>query len=70
MAERCHHPDFFVAAAGQMALDLQWYLSSQVLPPVARLCEPIEETSPARLAECLGTPQRSGSRSGSGCPRR
>jgi DNA polymerase alpha subunit A len=35
-------------------IDLKWYLSSQVLPPVARLCAPIEETSPQMLAECLG----------------
>ncbi len=26
----------------------------QILPPISRLCEPIQETSQARIAECLG----------------
>ena len=29
-------------------------MSQQVLPPIERLCEPIEGTDRARLAECLG----------------
>lgn len=34
--------------------DYDHYLSHQVLPPIERLCEPIEGTDRARLAECLG----------------
>ena len=34
--------------------DYEHYLSQQVLPPIERLCEPIEGTDRARLAECLG----------------
>ena len=34
--------------------DFEHYLSQQVLPPIERLCEPIEGTDRARLAECLG----------------
>jgi hypothetical protein len=34
--------------------DYEYYLSLQVLPPIERLCEPIEGTDRARLAECLG----------------
>ena len=34
--------------------DYQHYLSQQILPPIERLCEPIEGTDRARLAECLG----------------
>lgn len=30
------------------------YLSNQVLPPIARLCGPIEDTDPARIAHHLG----------------
>lgn len=30
------------------------YLSTQVLPPIERLCDPIEGIDRARLAECLG----------------
>lgn len=35
-------------------VDFEVYLGSQVLPPIERLCEPIEGTEKARLAECLG----------------
>lgn len=34
--------------------DFEVYLTAQVLPPVERLCDPIEGTEKARLAECLG----------------
>jgi DNA polymerase alpha subunit A len=34
--------------------DFEVYLASQVLPPIERLCEHIEGTEKARLAECLG----------------
>jgi len=37
-----------------IALDNDYYLSQQILPPVERLCEPIEGIDRARLAECLG----------------
>jgi len=35
-------------------VDFDFYLSQQVLPPIERLCEEIEGTDRARLAECLG----------------
>jgi len=35
-------------------IDYEHYLAHQVLPPIERLCEPIEGTDRARLAECLG----------------
>lgn len=35
-------------------LDYEHYLSQQILPPIERLCEPIEGTDKSRLAECLG----------------
>ena len=34
--------------------DYEHYLSQQILPPIERLCEPIEGTDRSRLAECLG----------------
>ena len=37
-----------------MQVDVEWYLTNQILPPVSRLCEPIEGTSPAQLATQLG----------------
>ena len=38
----------------RMLVDYQYYLSQQILPPIERLCEPIEGTDRSRLAECLG----------------
>jgi DNA polymerase alpha subunit A len=43
--------------ANPSVLDYEFYLSHQVLPPIERLCEPIEGTDRARLTECLGTPR-------------
>lgn len=40
-------------------MDVEWYLTQQILPPIARLCEPIEGTSLAILAERLGLDKRS-----------
>ncbi|KAF8884051.1 DNA polymerase alpha catalytic subunit [Gymnopilus junonius] len=53
-ADRAKHPDEYRKAGGTLTIDYQYYLSHQVLPPVERLCEPIEGTERARLAECLG----------------
>ncbi|EGN95137.1 hypothetical protein SERLA73DRAFT_77147 [Serpula lacrymans var. lacrymans S7.3] len=54
-AERAKHPDEIKKAApGEMNIDYEHYLALQVLPPIERLCEPIEGTDKARLAECLG----------------
>lgn len=38
----------------QLTIDYEWYLSNQILPPISRLCEPIEGTSAAILSEKLG----------------
>jgi DNA polymerase alpha subunit A len=40
--------------AQRHAIDFEYYLSQQVLPPIERLCDPIEGTDRSRLAECLG----------------
>jgi DNA polymerase alpha subunit A len=37
-----------------LSSDFEHYLSHQILPPIERLCDPIEGTDRARLAECLG----------------
>ena len=44
-----------------MLVDYQYYLSQQILPPIERLCEPIEGTDRSRLAECLGKLTRASS---------
>jgi len=55
-AMRAYHPDEVRkgVAAGTLHIDIEWYLTQQVLPPVARVCEPIAGTSQQRLASCLG----------------
>ncbi|KAF4610852.1 hypothetical protein D9613_006632 [Agrocybe pediades] len=53
-ADRAKHPDELRKAGSGLIIDYQYYLSHQILPPVERLCEAIEGTDKARLAECLG----------------
>ena len=36
------------------APDVEWYLVYQILPPISRLCEPINGTSPGIIVEKLG----------------
>lgn len=53
-ADRAHHPDELRKGGTALKIDYDFYLSIQVLPPVERLCDPIEGTDRARLAEVLG----------------
>eukprot|EP01038_Epipyxis_sp_PR26KG_P011762 gene11762-15739_t len=52
--QRAHHPDELLRGNGELTLDFEWYLSNQILPPISRLCEPIEGTSSAIISEKLG----------------
>ncbi|CAO1616593.1 unnamed protein product [Parajaminaea phylloscopi] len=53
-ADRAHHPDELRKQDCELKVDYEHYLALQILPPVERLCESIEGTDRARLAECLG----------------
>jgi DNA polymerase alpha subunit A len=53
-AQRAYHPDAVTRSQGALQIDVEWYLNQQILPPISRLCEPIEGTSTAMLAERLG----------------
>ncbi|KAJ9107960.1 hypothetical protein QFC20_003645 [Naganishia adeliensis] len=53
-ADRAYHPDEFRKPDSELKLDFDFYLTQQVLPPIERLCNDIEGTDRARLAECLG----------------
>ncbi|KAG9017950.1 DNA-directed DNA polymerase alpha catalytic subunit pol1 [Tulasnella sp. 427] len=53
-ADRAMHPDEVRRGGPDVNIDFEYYLSQQVLPPVERLCDPIEGTDRARIAECLG----------------
>jgi DNA polymerase alpha subunit A len=52
--ERARHPDEIARSGGVLKPDVEWYLTQQILPPVGRLCEPIEGLSQGLIAERLG----------------
>ena len=54
IAERAITPKKYLETQDTAKIDFQWYLTSQVHPPVARLVEVIEGTDSARIADCLG----------------
>ncbi|KAK4703657.1 DNA polymerase alpha subunit A, partial [Phenoliferia sp. Uapishka_3] len=53
-AANAYHPDDVRRAGSTLKIDYNVYLASQIMPPIERLCDPIEGTEKARLAECLG----------------
>lgn len=53
-ADRAFHPDDLRRQGSELKIDYDFYLDGQILQPVLRLCESIEGTERARLAECLG----------------
>lgn len=53
-ADHAFHPDDLRRQGSVLRIDYDLYLDGQVLQPVLRLCENIEGTERARLAECLG----------------
>ncbi|TIA04321.1 hypothetical protein D6C82_01066 [Aureobasidium pullulans] len=46
--------DEVLRAENELKPDIDYYLHKQILPPVERLCAPIEGTNVSLLAECLG----------------
>lgn len=52
--ERARHPDEIARSGGVLKPDVEWYLTQQILPPVSRLCEPIEGLSQGQIAQRLG----------------
>lgn len=53
-ADRAYHPEEVVKSSGAITPDVEWYLAQQILPPIARLCEPVAGTSQQMLAQHLG----------------
>lgn len=54
VAMRAFHPDEVVKSEGKLLIDVKYYLENQVLPPILRLCEPIESIEASRIAISLG----------------
>ena len=55
--KRCYHPSTVLAASGALAVDVDYYLEYQVMPPVARVCAVMEELDQPRIAHALGLDQ-------------
>ncbi|RNF03775.1 putative DNA polymerase I alpha catalytic subunit [Trypanosoma rangeli] len=51
--DKAYHVDEVRRSKG-LRIDLEWYLSSQLYPPVMRLCEHIQGFSPEQLCEVMG----------------
>lgn len=57
IADRAHHPDD-LRKDPTLLIDIDWYMTQQIHPPISRLCEYIEELSSAKLASYLGLDSR------------
>ncbi|XP_012945500.1 DNA polymerase alpha catalytic subunit isoform X2 [Aplysia californica] len=51
--QRAYHPEE-LSRQDNLKIDTKYYLAHQIHPVVCRLCDPIEGTDSARIAECLG----------------
>lgn len=51
--QRAYHIDE-LKSSSNLKVDVKYYLSQQIHPVVSRLCDPIDGTDAARIAECLG----------------
>ena len=54
VSERAYHPEDIARSNGVLQPDVEWYLTQQILPPISRLCEPVEELTQSALAGKLG----------------
>uniref|UniRef100_A0A7S2UH04 DNA polymerase n=1 Tax=Attheya septentrionalis TaxID=420275 RepID=A0A7S2UH04_9STRA len=52
--ERARHPEEIIRSGGILKPDIEWYLTQQILPPISRLCEPLDGTSQSIIAQKLG----------------
>ena len=52
--QRAFHVEEVKDAKSTLQVDIQYYLAQQLHPVVSRLCEPLEGTDSARIAQCLG----------------
>lgn len=58
ISNRAYHPDEVTRAKGRLQIDIDYYLENQVLPPILRLCDPIESIDAGRIASSLGLDSR------------
>lgn len=54
VADRAFPASDVTRSGSELVIDYDYYLAHQILPPLERLCAPIEGTDRTRIAECLG----------------
>lgn len=54
ISERAFHVEEVRNQQVNRSLDAEWYVSSQIFPPVVRLCEHIQGFTPLQLSEVMG----------------
>lgn len=52
--QRAYHPNDVRRSGGLITIDYEWYLQQQILPPIARICEPLEALPQDQIADMLG----------------
>lgn len=52
IGERAFHPE--TVKKKNLQIDLEWYFTAQIHPPIARLIEPLDGTDNVLIAQCLG----------------
>lgn len=53
MAERAYHPREFKAENSSLEIDIEYYKSQQIMPPITRICQHIEGLNIQAIAETL-----------------
>lgn len=54
LADKAYHPDEVLAGRDKHEVDVEWYITQQILPPITRLIEHIDGIDVAFVAQCLG----------------
>nr|AAG52947.1 type I DNA polymerase alpha [Urostyla grandis] len=54
LSEKAYHPDEVLTSKGKIQLDVDWYITQQILPIISRLIEHIEGIEADFIAQCFG----------------
>jgi len=54
LSGKAYHPDELLSSKGQLEIDIDWYITQQLFPPIQRLIEHIDGISMDFIAQCFG----------------
>lgn len=54
LGAKAYHPDELLASKGQINIDIDWYITQQIFPPIQRLIEHIDGINMDFIASCFG----------------